>query len=205
MSQTRWHKWFKSTVYGPNRPDSPVREITSLGETGAHDLVAHEMRHYLRQRPKLAEKFPGNRITFRQSFDPFTELRDTPRIFIYLSAVVPEERPTAVALETVTVYVALLADQTQIEDIGDGEATAITVLDEIRTALRTTKARVLCVWYGNRERQMAIDNSFGTARLMRQPVQIGNADRVMELHEIPVVYQLHRDKNTGQIINLQAA
>ncbi len=209
MSQTRWQTFFTRTQYGPvvapSDPLDPSRSIVQLGSTGPPDLVCHEIRHYLQQRPLLRAIFPGKKIAYRPSFDPFTELRNLPRLVIYTSNVLHGEMPTAVSVEQLTVYVAVLADQTQIEDCEDGESSIASVLHEIRTALRATKARALTVWKDDRQRTMVMDLTFQASRLYRQPVVIGNAERVMELHEVPITYRMDIDKNSGELINLASA
>lgn len=198
MSQTRWHTLFRRAVYGPvvNPDVDPSRALVDPGELGPPDLVAHEVRHYLAQNPVLRRIF-GDAIEVMPFRNPF-DFRSFPRLQVYLASDINTEAPTSVAVGQLSVFVGSRWDAQEAEVVEDGQASVATVLNLVKTVLRANRARTLVVVVDGEDQSLANDMRIEPERYLVDVV----GERTAFVHELPIIYTLHADRETGRLINL---
>lgn len=202
MTHVAWESRFTPARYGPpvDLNDGPWRTLIDPGQIAPADLAACEVLYYLRSDAVL-------RSVFSDRFDRVAWLshgdrREFPRCQVYLSSMQASEQPTSVSVELTSVFVGTCWGLSTLEPVADGAATVATVLAQIKRVLRADKNRVLTVYRGSQQLQMANENvGFGPEAYGPLLDLEGRQHGVV--HQIEAQYRLHINRNTGQIINLE--
>lgn len=196
--QTRWNTLFTPASYGPLVDGGPARELVSAGELGPPDLLAHEVRHYLRQDETLAAIF-GPRFDVMPWLSP-ADARTFPRLAVYLASSANSERPTATAVEQVSVFVGTMWDIQSTEPVEDGRATVATVLYHVKRVMRARGTKVLVIWKDDTQRQLAHELvGISAERFIPSQDLEGRTNGIV--HELEFLYRVHVDIS-GQLVNL---
>jgi hypothetical protein len=200
LSHVDWPSRFKKATYGAivAPSTSAMRTIVSPGELAAADIIASEVVHRLRNDSILQDVFEDRfeRVPFISHDDRST----FPKCSVHLNSATNSERPTAIRIEEISIFVGALWSLAYIQPAEDGEASVATVMAHIKRVLTAPANRILDAVYNSVNLSLAVDMAIGGEGF--GPLVTLEGRPFGMVHEVEARYTVHVDRDTAQLVNL---
>lgn len=190
----RWSEHFTAASYSGASYGSG--DLT-VGQIAPEDLVLHEIRRRLAADAKLAAIFKNDRLYVCDGPDPF-DFENLPKLLVYAGDTSEIKAPSSTNVYTVRVNVELKYDPAAIGKIAPGEATAASVVAQVKKVLKSNLQ--LTTQIGGDGRQMVKNSNAGPIVYRDNVDAIGGRYAVSQI----VLWDYYLDVNydTGQIRTL---